>query len=73
MASPHQVSYVGGEMRNPARTIPRAIHSSMAIVMVSHREQPRFSTQIYLKVMFLAVNLAYLVVLDKVFSNLSHN
>ena len=29
-----QANYVGGEMRHPEKSIPRAIHSSMAIVMV---------------------------------------
>jgi len=29
-----QVTYVGGEMHHPERNIPRAIHSSMAIVTV---------------------------------------
>ena len=29
-----QANYVGGEMRDPDRNIPRAIHSSMAIVIV---------------------------------------
>lgn len=30
-----QANYVGGEMKHPEKNIPRAIHSSMAIVMVS--------------------------------------
>ena len=29
-----QANYVGGEMRNPEKNIPRVIHSSMAIVLV---------------------------------------
>lgn len=29
-----QANYVGGEMRNPDKNIPRAIHSSMIIVIV---------------------------------------
>ena len=29
-----QANYVGGEMKNPEKNIPRAIHSSMALVMV---------------------------------------
>lgn len=30
-----QANYVGGEIHHPERNIPRAIHSSMAIVVVS--------------------------------------
>lgn len=30
-----QANYVGGEIQHPERNIPRAIHSSMAIVVVS--------------------------------------
>lgn len=30
-----QTNYVAGEMKNPERNIPRVIHSSMAIVIVS--------------------------------------
>jgi amino acid transporter len=30
----NQANYVAGEMRNPTRDIPRAIHSSMALVAV---------------------------------------
>ncbi|TFK76407.1 L-methionine transporter [Pluteus cervinus] len=44
-----QANYVGGEIRNPERNIPRAIHSSMAIVTA----------------LFLLANLSYFVVLDK--------
>ena len=29
-----QANYVGGEMRNPDKNIPRAIHSSMILVIV---------------------------------------
>lgn len=29
-----QANYVGGEMRNPDKNIPRAIHSSMIVVIV---------------------------------------
>ncbi|KAI0275346.1 amino acid/polyamine transporter I [Gloeopeniophorella convolvens] len=43
-----QVNYVGGEMRNPERDIPRAIYLSMALVTV----------------MFFLANAAYLSVLD---------
>lgn len=45
-----QANYVAGEMKNPGRDIPRAIHSSMAIVMT----------------LFLLANVSYFVVLDKV-------
>ncbi|KZT09448.1 amino acid transporter [Laetiporus sulphureus 93-53] len=45
-----QANYVGGEMKNAQKNIPRAIHSSMAIVMV----------------LFMLANLAYFTVLDKV-------
>lgn len=31
-----QANFVGGEMSHPERNIPRAIHSSMALVTVSH-------------------------------------
>ncbi|KAI0748211.1 L-methionine transporter [Daedaleopsis nitida] len=44
-----QANYVGGEMKNPAKSIPRAIHSSMAIVMA----------------LFVLANIAYFAVLDK--------
>ncbi|KAJ7632655.1 L-methionine transporter [Roridomyces roridus] len=44
-----QGNYVGGEIKNPERNIPRAIHSSMSIVTL----------------LFLLANLAYFVVLDK--------
>lgn len=30
-----QANYVGGEIKNPHKNIPRAIHSSMVIVIVS--------------------------------------
>lgn len=54
-----QANYVGGEMKNPAKNIPRTIHSSMFIVMVSHvflqygqeltsgRDRYYFSQQMY--------------------------
>jgi amino acid transporter len=32
-----QANYVGGEMKNPGRNIPRAIHASMMVVLVSNR------------------------------------
>ncbi|EPT06173.1 hypothetical protein FOMPIDRAFT_124911 [Fomitopsis schrenkii] len=44
-----QANYVGGEMKNAEKNIPRAIHSSMIIVTL----------------LFLLANLAYFVVLDK--------
>ncbi|KAF7322996.1 L-methionine transporter [Mycena chlorophos] len=44
-----QANYVGGEMKNAEKNIPRAIHSSMSIVTL----------------LFLLANLAYFVVLDK--------
>ncbi|KAI0079920.1 L-methionine transporter [Panus rudis PR-1116 ss-1] len=44
-----QANYVGGEIKRPEKNIPRAIHSSMALVML----------------LFLLANLAYFVVLDK--------
>lgn len=31
-----QANYVGGEIKNPNKNIPRAIHSSMAVVIVSY-------------------------------------
>lgn len=31
-----QANYVGGEMKSPEKNIPRAIHSSMAIVSVGY-------------------------------------
>ncbi|KAI9070380.1 amino acid transporter [Trametes sanguinea] len=51
-----QANYVGGEIRNPEKNIPRAIHSSMAIVMV----------------LFVAANVAYFTVLDKTTVGLSN-
>ncbi|EIM90040.1 L-methionine transporter [Stereum hirsutum FP-91666 SS1] len=44
-----QANYVGGEMKNPEKNIPRTIHSSMLIVTV----------------LFLLANVSYFVVLDK--------
>ncbi|KAJ6547599.1 L-methionine transporter [Mycena capillaripes] len=44
-----QANYVGGEIQNPEKNIPRAIHSSMSIVTL----------------LFLLANLSYFVVLDK--------
>jgi hypothetical protein len=36
IASPQdQANFVGGEMKDPAKGLPRAIHSSMAVVVVS--------------------------------------
>ncbi|KAJ2937052.1 hypothetical protein H1R20_g39, partial [Candolleomyces eurysporus] len=44
-----QANYVGGEIHHPEKNIPRAIHSSMAIVTL----------------LFLLANLSYFAVLDK--------
>ncbi|KAI0054111.1 L-methionine transporter [Auriscalpium vulgare] len=44
-----QANYVGGEMKNPEKNIPRVIHSSMIMVTI----------------LFLLANLSYFVVLDK--------
>ncbi|TEB36352.1 L-methionine transporter [Coprinellus micaceus] len=44
-----QANYVGGEIHHPEKNIPRAIHSSMAIVTV----------------LFLMANISYFAVLDK--------
>ncbi|KAJ7905540.1 L-methionine transporter [Mycena olivaceomarginata] len=44
-----QANYVGGEIKNPEKNIPRAIHSSMSIATL----------------LFLLANVAYFVVLDK--------
>ncbi|OJT15721.1 b(0,+)-type amino acid transporter 1 [Trametes pubescens] len=44
-----QANYVGGEMKNPEKNIPRAIHSSMVVVMI----------------LFILANVAYFTVLDK--------
>jgi len=51
-----QANYVGGEMMNPEKNIPRAIHISMAIVTT----------------LFLLANLAYFAVLDKATVGLSN-
>ncbi|KDQ33322.1 hypothetical protein PLEOSDRAFT_1110514 [Pleurotus ostreatus PC15] len=51
-----QANYVGGELTNPEKNIPRAIHSSMAIVTV----------------LFLLANVSYFVVLDKATVGLSN-
>jgi len=44
-----QTNYVGGEMKNPEKNIPRVIHSSMAVVMF----------------LFITVNGSYFALLDK--------
>ncbi|WOO85533.1 Cystine/glutamate transporter [Vanrija pseudolonga] len=44
-----QCSFIGGEMKNPNKDLPRALHSSMTIVVL----------------LFLAANVSYFVVLDK--------
>ncbi|KAF8077916.1 L-methionine transporter [Lyophyllum atratum] len=51
-----QANYVGGEMTRPEKNIPRAIHSSMAIVTL----------------MFMLANISYFVVLDKATVSLSN-
>ncbi|GJE86900.1 L-methionine transporter [Phanerochaete sordida] len=51
-----QANYVGGEMKNATKNIPRAIHTSMGIVTV----------------LFLLANVAYFVVLDKMTVGLSN-
>ncbi|KAI0670298.1 amino acid transporter [Trametes maxima] len=51
-----QANYVGGEMKNPEKDIPRAIHSSMCIVML----------------LFILANVAYFAVLDKATVGLSN-
>lgn len=51
-----QTNYVGGEMKNPGKDIPRAIHSSMVVVMT----------------LFLLANVSYFVVLDKVTVGMSN-
>lgn len=51
-----QANYVGGEMQQPEKNIPRAIHSSMFIVTI----------------LFLLANVSYLVVLDKTIVGVSN-
>ncbi|KAI0374983.1 amino acid transporter [Pilatotrama ljubarskyi] len=51
-----QANYVGGEMKNPEKNIPRAIHTSMIIVMT----------------LFILANVAYFAVLDKATVGLSN-
>lgn len=51
-----QANYVGGEMKNPHRDIPRAIHASMLIVTI----------------LFLLANVSYFAVLDKVTVSVSN-
>ncbi|KAF9464735.1 amino acid permease-domain-containing protein [Collybia nuda] len=51
-----QTNYVGGEMTNPEKNIPKAIHLSMALVTI----------------LFITANLSYFVVLDKVTVSLSN-
>ncbi|KAG0707713.1 L-methionine transporter [Suillus ampliporus] len=51
-----QANYVGGEMKNAGRNIPRAIHGSMVIVMI----------------LFLLANVSYFAVLDTVTVGLSN-
>ncbi|KAF5380933.1 hypothetical protein D9615_003981 [Tricholomella constricta] len=51
-----QGNYVGGDMVNPEKNIPKAIHSSMVIVTIT----------------FMLANISYFVVLDKVTVGLSN-
>ncbi|KAG2157144.1 amino acid permease-domain-containing protein [Suillus clintonianus] len=51
-----QANYVGGEMKNPSKNIPRAIHLSMVLAMI----------------LFLLANVSYFVVLDKATVGLSN-
>ncbi|KAK7054825.1 hypothetical protein VNI00_003288 [Paramarasmius palmivorus] len=51
-----QANYVGGEMKNAEKNIPRAIHSSMAVVTF----------------LFFLANISYFVVLDKAVVGLSN-
>ncbi|KAG6900866.1 hypothetical protein C0993_009984 [Termitomyces sp. T159_Od127] len=51
-----QANYVGGEMAHPAKNIPRAIHSSMVIVILT----------------FMLANISYFVVLDTVTVSMSN-
>ncbi|KAF8522271.1 amino acid permease-domain-containing protein [Hysterangium stoloniferum] len=44
-----QTNYVAGEMKNPAKNLPRVIHISMTVVMI----------------LFLSANLSYFVLLDR--------
>ncbi|KAK1236538.1 hypothetical protein PQX77_000231 [Marasmius sp. AFHP31] len=54
-----QANYVGGEIKNAEKNIPRAIHSSMAVVTVG-------------TLLFLLANISYFVVLDKALVGLSN-
>ena len=57
-------------MKSPEKNIPRAIHASMAIVSVSgslHACWYGLTCTSSWQVLFLLANLAYFVVLDKVF------
>ena len=62
-----QANYVGGEIKNAHRNIPRAIHSSMAVVTVSILTfQLSLPLLILCQLLFLLANLSYFVVLDQV-------
>lgn len=68
-----QANYVGGEMKNPTRDIPRAIHASMVVVLVSNRSAISGYTDIDpFQILFLLANVSYFVVLDKVTVGLSN-
>jgi amino acid transporter len=46
-----QANFVGGEMSHPEKNIPRAIHSSMSLVMVTHLlSRPVVMTDFYITV-----------------------
>lgn len=63
-----QANYVGGEMKNPEKNIPRAIHSSMVVVMVRLAKHIlyRRGAQTTEQILFILANVAYFTVLDKV-------
>lgn len=54
-------------MKNPDKNIPRAIHSSMAIVVVRYLES-RYQSSYWFRVqvLFLLANVSYFIVLDQV-------
>jgi len=60
-----QTNYVGGEMKNPEKNIPRAIHLSMFIVIVSVLVSHKNRLLRIVKTLFSLANLSYFVVLDK--------
>lgn len=60
-----QANFVAGEVKNSAKNIPRAIHCSMAMVLVSQTRLHRCEITKIPQALFLLTNIAYLVVLDK--------